>query len=161
MRTGDDHARRILETQIPRIRSIVATTARRGRQTAVQEMELFSRVMEELSRNDFARLRDFEGTASLATYLTVVVQEIAHEGRRRGAGARELEEAIEQIASSLPAREALVVKMWFERGMTGSKIAAALRMPPGRVHALIATLTDRVQTQLAKSSAMVEAEGEG
>ena len=149
MRSTDENARRILETQAPLIRAIVATTSKRDRRTPPEEAKLFARTMAELSANQFARLRRFRGRSSLETYLTVVVQELAYEEERPRGTAPELEGAIEHIAFSLPPSEALVVKMWFERGMTASKIAAALRMPPGRVHALIASATDRVQRQLS------------
>jgi DNA-directed RNA polymerase specialized sigma subunit len=58
--------------------------------------------------------------------------------------------AIRQTTSTLPSREALVVRMWFESGMTTQKIATVLGMGPSDVHAVIAKRTDGVQHRLAQ-----------
>ena len=87
--------------------------------------------------------------------MAVVVQRLCNALTSRGAHSAlepsPIEDAIRRTMSSLSAREALILKMWFESGMTTQKIATVLGMQPTEVHVVIAERTDGVQKSLAQS----------
>jgi RNA polymerase sigma factor (sigma-70 family) len=61
---------------------------------------------------------------------------------------RLLEATLRQSIGMLPAKDALILKMWFERGMTAPAIARALRLRPREVYSAIRRSTLRVRKHL-------------
>ena len=155
MQQVQHQSREILRTERPLIRRIVTITSKRRRLSKAEEDELSRFVVSELNGPGTPGLGPFRGYSSLRSYLAVVVQRLYHAlmgGRPKSAPEPSLiEAAIRRITSSLSAREALILKMWFESGMTTQKIATVLDMHPTDVHAVIARRTDGVQQSLAQS----------
>lgn len=145
-------SRDILRTERPLIRRIVTITSKRRRLSEAEEEELSRFVVSVLNGPG---LGPFRGYSSLRSYLAVLVQRLYNAltgGRPKPASQPSLvEDAIRRITSSLSARESLILKMWFESGMTTQKIATVLDMRPTDVHAVIAQRTDGVQQSLAQS----------
>lgn len=77
-----DHEQLFL-AQLPLIERLVAFTCRRQRFSAEEAEEFDSEVKLRLVDDDYAVLRKFEGTSSLSTYLTVVLQRLAIDFRRK------------------------------------------------------------------------------
>ena len=152
MQQVQHQSREILRTERPLILRIVTITSKRRRLSKAEEDELSRFVVSELNG---PRLGPFRGYSSLRSYLAVVVQRLYNVltgGRLKPAPEPSpVEAAIQRITSSLSAREALILKMWFESGMTTQKIATVLSMHPTDVHAVIAKRTDGVQRSLAQS----------
>ncbi len=157
MRRETHQSEEILRTNGPLIRRIVTITSQRRRLSESDKQALSEVVESKLAQPDADRLGRFQGASSLRSYLSVVVQTLCQTLTNPGgadtvAGERShLAKAIRQATSTLPSREALVVKMWFESGMTTQKIVAVLGMHPTDVHAVIAKRTDSVQNWLAQS----------
>jgi hypothetical protein len=157
--TGDIHmqqvhhpSREILRAERPLVRRIVTITSKRRRLSEAEEEELSRFVVSQMNGS---ALGPFRGDSSLRSYLAVVVQRLYNAltgGRSQSAPEPSpVEAAIRRLTSSLSAREALILKMWFESGMTTQKIATVLGMHPTDVHAVIARRTDGVQQSLARS----------
>ena len=148
-------SREILRTHLPLVRRIVAITSKRRRLSEAGEDELSRFVASELDGPDTHGLGPFRGYSSLQSYMAVVVQRLCNALTSRGAHSAlepsPIEDAIRRTMSSLSAREALILKMWFESGMTTQKIATVLGMQPTEVHVVIAERTDGVQKSLAQS----------
>lgn len=155
MQQAQRQSREILRTERPLIQRIVAITSKRRRLSETEENELSRFVVSELNGPDTRGLGPFRGYSSLRSYLAVVVQRLYSAltggGAKFAAEPSPIETAIRRITSSLSAREALILKMWFESGMTTQKIATVLGMDPTDVHAVIAKRTDGVQQSLAQS----------
>jgi len=155
MQQVQHQSREILRTERPLIRRIVTITSKRRRLSKAEEDELSRFVATELSGPDTHGLGPFRGYSSLQSYLVVVVQRLYN--ALTGGGAQSalepspIEDAIRRTTSSLSAREALILKMWFESGMTTQKIATVLGMQPTEVHAVIAQRADGVQKSLVQS----------
>ena len=145
-------SREILRAERPLVRRIVTITSKRRRLSEAEEEELSRFVVSEMNGSALA---PFRGYSSLRSYLAVVVQRLYNAltgGRPKSVPVPSpVEAAIQRITSSLSAREALILKMWFESGMTTQKIAIVLGMHPTDVHAVIARRTDGVQQSLAQS----------
>jgi len=154
MQQAQHQSREILRTERPLIRRIVAITSKRRRLSEAKEDELSRFVVSELNGPDAHGLGPFRGDSSLRSYLAVVVQRLcsvlAGGEAKSATEPSPVESAIRRITSSLSAREALILKMWFESGMTTQKIATVLAMHPTDVHAVIADRTDGVQQSLAQ-----------
>jgi hypothetical protein len=141
----------------PLIERIVAITSQRRSLSATDRDALSAAVESRLAQPDtHDGLGRFRGASSLRSYLVVVVQRLYRMLTTKPANASPSEgspllKAIRQTTSTLPSREALVVRMWFESGMTTQKIATVLGMRPSDVHAVIAKRTDGVQHRLAQS----------
>ena len=161
-------SREILRTHLPLLRRIIAITSKRRRLSEAEEDELSRFVAAELNGPDTHGLGPFRGYSSLQSYMAVVVQRLCNALTSRGAHSAlepsPIEDAIRRTMSSLSAREggcpamsslsareALILKMWFESGMTTQKIATVLGMQPTEVHVVIAERTDGVQKSLAQS----------
>ncbi len=148
-------SREILRTHLPLVRRIIGITSKRRRLSEAEEDELSRFVASELNGPDIHGLGPFRGYSSLQSYLAVVVQRLYNALTSGGAHSSlepsPIEDAIRRTMSSLSAREALILKMWFESGMTTQKIATVLDMHPTEVHAVIAERTDGVQKSLAQS----------
>lgn len=138
------------------MRNIIDITSQR-RRLSVRDHEALGELVElELTQPDTLGLGTFQGASSLRSYFAVVVQKLYRAstlGDTDESPPRETptERTIRQAATTLRSRDALVVKMWFESGMTTQKIATVLDMRPEAVHAVIAQHTDRVQERLAQS----------
>lgn len=145
----------ILRTHRPLVQRIVDITSERRRLSEVEQRALSRYVATQMNGPDTHRLGTFRGYSSLQSYIAVVVQRLYH--ALRGSRPKDspepsaLEHAIRRTASSLSAREALVLKMWFESGMTTLKIATVLGLEPSEVHAVIAERTGGVQKSLEQS----------
>ena len=150
-------SREILRTHLPLLRRIIAITSKRRRLSETEQDELSRFVATELNGPDTHGLGTFRGYSSLQSYLAVVVQRL-YNALTSGGSAQSvpepspIEDAIRRT-TSLSAREALILKMWFESGMTTQKIATILGMQPTEVHAVIAERTDGVQESLTQSHA--------
>jgi RNA polymerase sigma-70 factor (ECF subfamily) len=116
--------------------------------------DLAAEVLLQIVANDYAVLRQFKGTASLATYLTVIARRICvHELARRTA-AREVQptaesrqatpepeeppkaqlgleslEEVQKLLRKLPGREREVVRLYYLEGRTYEEIATELNVP--------------------------------
>lgn len=153
---GAEHPfREILKIHRPLVQRIVAITSRRRHLSEAEENELSRFVVDGLDRPDRHRLGTFRGRSSVASYLVVCVQRLYRVliggGGRYGPEPTPVEDAIRRTSSLLTSREALVLKMWFESGMTTQKISRVLGILPEEVHAVIAERTGRVQQSLAES----------
>jgi hypothetical protein len=155
MHRVEPQSREILRTHRPLLQRIVTITSRRRRLTADEENALSRFVVAEMSGPDSHGLGRFRGHSSLSSYLAVVVQRLYHAlvGLRASSDPEPtaLEDAIRRTSSELSSRDALLLKMWFESGMTAQKIAKVLGMHPRDVHATIAKRTGGVQRKLAES----------
>lgn len=154
MEQGEHRAQGILRANGLLIRQILDITSKRRRLSRTEELALSELVERQLARPDPDGLGRFRGSSTLASYLIVVVQKlylVLTNGRPAEPTRPEdtsLKQAIRHTTSTLPSREALVVKMWFESGMTTRKIAAVLGMPAPEVHAVITERTQGVQDWL-------------
>ncbi|MGH9319904.1 MAG: sigma-70 family RNA polymerase sigma factor [Vicinamibacteria bacterium] len=59
-----------------------------------------------------------------------------------------LQQTLREAITRLPLRDALVLMMWFERGMTAPQIARAVRIPPRDVYTTIRRSTGRIRKYL-------------
>lgn len=148
--------REFVRVNRPLIQRIVEITSQRRHLSSTERNILSATVESKLSQPDTDGLGRFRGECSLRSYLSVVVQRLSrtltHPVDSPDEDSSPLLKAIRRTTSTLSSREALVVKMWFESGMTTQKIATVLAMRPEDVHAVIATRTDGVQHWLAQSS---------
>lgn len=155
MHRVDHSSREILRAHRPLVSRIVAITSERQRLSRDEEKALSRYIVSEMTGPDSHGLGSFRGRSSLQSYLAVVVQRLSRAllGRplKPQRDPSPLEDAIRRTTSALSAREALVLKMWFESGMTTQKIATVLGMHPTEVHAVIAERTGGVQQSLAES----------
>jgi RNA polymerase sigma-70 factor (ECF subfamily) len=115
--------------------------------------DLAAEVLLQLVANDYAVLRQFRGSSSLSTYLTVIARRICvHELARRSA-AREVQavtaadapepeaddqgraaglerlEEVERLLARLPGREREVVRLHYIEGRSYEEISTALNIP--------------------------------
>ena len=147
----------IAQTHRSLLQRIVSVTSKRRRLSEAEEASFSRYVVSELSRPDRDALGPFRGLSGIKSYLAVVVQRLSNAfGRRDPSPSPEpspIEDAIRRTSSSLSPREALVLRMWFETGMTTQKIAAVMDLDPGDVLAIIAARTDIVQKSMAQTRA--------
>ena len=147
----------ILRRHLPLVRRIVAITSKRRRLSVAERDELFRFVASELKASGTHGLGPFRGYSSLESYLAVVVQRLCDslmgDGVKSPQEPSPIEDAIRRTTSSLSPRETLILKMWFESGMTTQRIAAVLGLHSSEVHAVIAERTDGVQESLVRSYA--------
>jgi hypothetical protein len=154
MHPVERQSREILSSHRSLVQRIVAITSRRRRLSDDAARELSHYVVSEMSGPDTHGLGPYRGRSGLSSYLAVAVQRLyrALTGR---AGSRHtptpVEDAVRRSSSKLSSRDALVLKMWFESGMTTQKIARVLGMTPADVHGVIARQTGGVQQSLAAS----------
>jgi RNA polymerase sigma-70 factor (ECF subfamily) len=115
--------------------------------------DLAAEVLLQIVANDYAVLRQFRGSSSLATYLTVIARRIcvhalssrtpprevqttnntvpepaAEEEPHKAQGLESLEE-VEKLLSKLPSKEREVVRLYYLEGRTYEEISTDLNVP--------------------------------
>jgi RNA polymerase sigma-70 factor (ECF subfamily) len=132
--------------------------------------DLCAEVLLELVQNDFAVLRHFRGTSSLATYLTVVARRIVLKELRRRPSAVALTDAlgerlgresvaaqgqpdlsleeheeVERLLAELPEREARIVRMYHLDEKSYRDISRSLGIPENSVGPLLSRARTRMR----------------
>jgi RNA polymerase sigma factor (sigma-70 family) len=106
------------------------------------------RLAESLPRRRRPRLVDLESVPEIPGSRRDPESEAAfgEQSRLR----RQLDETLRESIATLPTRDALILKMWFERGMTAPQIAGALRIRTREVYSAIRRSTSRLRKHLER-----------
>lgn len=138
--------------------------------------DLAAEILLHIVDNNYAMLRQFRGSASLATYLTVIARRICiHElikraggvpegpvdGRRAAAKEREeppkaavgLEslEEVQQLMRKLPAREREVVRLFYLEGRSYEEISTELQVPVNSIGPVLTRARQRLRKEQPKN----------
>lgn len=138
--------------------------------------DLAAEILLHIVDNNYAMLRQFRGSASLATYLTVIARRICiHElvkrtggvpegpvdGRRAAVKEREeppkaavgLEslEEVQQLMRKLPAREREVVRLFYLEGRSYEEISTELQVPVNSIGPVLTRARQRLRKDQPKS----------
>ena len=121
----------------------------------------------EIIKNDFALLRNFRGTSSLATYLTVVARRIAVRKLAGEKGPSSLQvdaeqtvadpksdevarrvdasEEVDQLLAGLHGKEADIVRLYHLQGLSYRDISARLGIPENSIGATLSRVRARLR----------------
>jgi RNA polymerase sigma-70 factor (ECF subfamily) len=139
--------------------------------------DVAAEVLLQLVAHDYAVLRQFRGSSSLATYLTVIARRICvHELSRRNV-AREVQpgpeqpdlneieaddelprtpgleslEEVEKLLSKLPAREREVVRLHYIEGRSYEEISTELNIPVNSIGPILSRARKKLRKDVKKS----------
>lgn len=141
--------------------------------------DLAAEILLHVVDNNYAMLRQFRGSASLATYLTVIARRICiHElikraggtpdglpvdGGRRPAVLKEREEPpkaavglesleeVQQLMRKLPAREREVVRLFYLEGRSYEEISTELQVPVNSIGPVLTRARQRLRKEQPKN----------
>jgi RNA polymerase sigma-70 factor (ECF subfamily) len=137
--------------------------------------DLAAEVLLQIVANDYAILRQFRGSSSLATYLTVITRRICvHELARRaaarevqppearpperethippGQGLEDLEE-VQKLLARLPSRERKVVHLHYLEGRSYEEISARLNIPVNTIGPILSKARKKLRNSKQGSAA--------
>ncbi|GIW71863.1 MAG: hypothetical protein KatS3mg102_1405 [Planctomycetota bacterium] len=140
--------------------------------------EAFVRVFSALAADDMKALRAFRGRARLSTFLAVIARRIAlrtlgelRPGRQAAplgtdgesaepadpkpgpaerAERAEVRAAVRQALRTLPARDALAIRLFYEEGLGHREIGAILGVPPTHVGQILARARRKLSGRLGR-----------
>jgi RNA polymerase sigma-70 factor (ECF subfamily) len=134
--------------------------------------DIAAEILLEIVGGDYAALRQFRGNSSLATYLTVIARRsCVHELTKRlssqevqGAG-EEIEQApnrarpaapdsleafeeVRKLLKKLPARERMVVQLFFLEGRSYEEISTELNLPINSIGAILSRARKKLRSDI-------------
>jgi RNA polymerase sigma-70 factor (ECF subfamily) len=131
--------------------------------------DLAAEVLLQIVAGDYAVLRQFRGTCSLATYLTVIARRICVHELARRAAAREVQppagvpepapepdlpkaqgleslEEVEKLLGKLPSKEREVVRLYYLEGRNYEEISTELNVPVNSIGPILSRARKKLRT---------------
>jgi RNA polymerase sigma-70 factor, ECF subfamily len=143
--------------------------------------DLASEVMLQLVANDFKALKDFQGNASLATYITVIARRTTvHEINRRQAVREEIRtgavsansdsgedspamqksaeslEEVERLLRKLKGKDREIVRLFYLEGRTYEEISTELDIPVNTIGALLSRARKKLREMNSTPASTME-----